>query len=963
MKKIIQFNLTVMATFGFLFIFNISVSAQVQRNFSPRFNETVNGDVTMIANNMISRTATTNYNGEDDNHDFNDNVYVDIDTDNTTFNSSSATFVNPEPLVACLNIIKTYLYWAAADKENTNGDDNQPNWNYNDIKLMLPGENTYTTITADEVLYRGRDTHFSNDPYVCIKDITSLVTSLASPYGKYQVANVEATYNDLFSHTLGSHPGTSGGWQIVYVYESPELATKNISLFDGYAHVSETNNNFDIDFNGFLTVPVGSVNAKIVFGSLEGDRDLVGDRLQIRNVANTFVDLTAPLRTADNFFNSRITVGNTDFINRNPASINTLGYDAAVFQLDNTDNSIINNNQTSATLRLTSDQEVYGLYLIGLSVDVWAPNLYPIRLISDAENDITEAGNNVVFDFNFSNTGNDDAINVVLSTILPTNLEFVSANNLPNGVTYSYNINTRQLQFFVEDGLVDVGDTPLDLQFEVQIKNECYFLEENCDLSFELQLIATYNGVENPTPQTTLSSHDLDVCQLGTVLPITIIQPDAAVWANPPEDLNRTFNCDNLSNLNSAQSLFPDTDKCNFILTKTSGDFVPNAGCGSSGTYTNTWIFTDACGRTIADYIQVITVIDDSPPIFEALPNDVILECADVLDFTPANVTDSCSATINLTFEDITTNGSCDSDYTITRTWRAMDECGNISTASQTFIIQDTVPPSLDTSIEPEITLVCSVVPEVPNLEFSDSCSTNITIIYEEEQQIIDNENYDIIRNWTAFDDCANESAFTQIIHMQSNNTINSIPINLCGDDFSIDLNDYVNVDSSGYWESDNLNILNNTELDPINLPQGEYVFKYLTSTNQCVQTTELIIQIGDICIEKEPCIKSLFDIEISKLVTPNGDLKNQTFNVAYISNPDVDVRTNCNIIITVKMFNRWGTKVFESRDYQNNWTGTSGGRVGTENKLPTGTYYYVITLKNSGLKPIQGYILLGTDQ
>lgn len=963
MEKITQSCQTVIALFGFLFAFSFIASAQVQQNFTPRFSETINGDVIIIANNMLSRTVTTDYNGEDGNHDFSDNVYVDIDTDATTFNSSSANFVNPEPQVVCLNIIKTYLYWAAGDKEKDNGDDNQPNWNYNDIKLMLPGENTYTTITADEVIYRGRDTHFSNDPYVCVKDITALVTSLANPYGKYQVANVEAKKDDLFSHTLGSHPGTSGGWQIVYVYESPELTTKNISLFDGYAHVSKTENNFDIDFNGFLTVPVGPVFAKIVIGALEGDRDLSGDKLQIRNTANTFVDLTAPLRTADNFFNSRITIGNTDFTNRNPASLNTLGFDASVFQLDNTGNSIIDNNQTSATLRLTSDQEVYGLYLIGLSIDVWAPNLYPIKLKSDAENDVTEASNNVIFDFNFSNTGNDDAINVVLSTTLPTNLEFVSANNLPNGVTYSYNINTRLLRFFVEDGLVDVGDAPLNLQFEVQIKEECYFLEDSCDLSFEMQLLATYNGVENPAPQSTLSSNDLDECQLGTVLPITIVQPDAALWANPPEDLNRTFNCENISNLGNAQSLFPDTDKCTFVLTKTSGPFVPVAGCGSSGTYTNTWTFTDACGRTIADYVQLITIVDDTPPVFEALPNDSTIECVQGSNFTQPTVTDSCSATINLSFADVTTSGSCDGDYAVTRTWTAIDDCGNVATANQTIFIQDTTPPTLDSIIEPELTLTCSLVPEIPTLEFSDSCSSNITIIYEEEEQIIDDENYDIIRNWTAYDDCANDIKFTQIIHMQANNSINTIPLNLCANDFSIDLNNYVDVANNGYWESDNLNVLNNTEFDPVNLSQGEYVFNYVSSINQCVQITELTINIGEICMEREPCIKSIFDVEISKLVTPNGDLKNQTFNVAYISNPEVDVRTNCDIIITVKMFNRWGTKVFESRDYNNDWTGTSGGRIGTEMELPTGTYYYVVTLVNSGLKPIQGYILLGTDQ
>jgi len=516
MKNITSYSLKKVIPLIFFFTLNITVLAQVENDFTARFNETVNGDITMIANTMISRTATQNYNEEDGNHDFTDNVYVDIDTDDSTFNSSSATFSNPLPQISCLSIRKVYLYWAAADKETSANEDNQPNWNFNDIKIMLPGETIYSTITADEVIYRGRDTHFGNDPYICFKDITESVIQLNSPYGKYQIANVEGKTGGLISHQIGI-PGTSGGWQIVYIYESPELSTKNISLFDGYAHITKELNNFDIDFDGFQTVPEGPVNANIIIGSLEGDRDLIGDKLQIVNTENNFIDLSAPQRPTDNFFNSRITVGNTDFINRTPASLNTLGFDASVFKLDNPNNSIIDNNQTSARIRLTSNQETYGLYLIGLSVEVWSPNLYPIKLRANIEGNITNASDAVIIDFNFLNRGNDDAINVVLSTILPTNVEFVSANNLPIGVTYAYDPITRLLEYFLVDGLVDVGDPLLNLNFEIVIKEECYFLEDSCDLTFNIQLKATYNGVDNPTPRTTLSSYELDDCQLGTV--------------------------------------------------------------------------------------------------------------------------------------------------------------------------------------------------------------------------------------------------------------------------------------------------------------------------------------------------------------------------------------------------------------------------------------------------------------
>ncbi|MBR9845703.1 MAG: hypothetical protein GYB35_06125, partial [Algicola sp.] len=376
--------------------------------------------------------------------------------------------------------------------------------------------------------------------------------------------------------------------------------------------VSGVDKDFDILFDGFQTIPIGPVNTKIVIGSLEGDQDLSGDRLQIRNVVGNFVDISAPQRSSTNFFNSRITLGNNNFIDRSPASTNTLGFDAAVFELNNGGNfnTIIGNNQTSATLRMTSNQETYGLYLLGLSVDVWAPDLNPIEMTLNSGMNPTNAGDDLGFSFDIRNLGNDNAVNLEITTTLPPQVVYNGSDNLPLGVTPNYDPNTGVLSFSVADGLVNVGSPDLNIDVNLSVQDECYFLEDNCDLSFNVQFVATYNGVLNPNRQTTLSSATLDGCNVGIQDPstITVNQPAEAIWATPLSDLDRTVDCNDTNALNEAQALEPETDKCNFTYTKNSGSFVEDSNNPSTGTYTNTWTFTDACGRTSSEYVQVITV-------------------------------------------------------------------------------------------------------------------------------------------------------------------------------------------------------------------------------------------------------------------------------------------------------------------------------------------------------------------
>ncbi|MBB1141046.1 gliding motility-associated C-terminal domain-containing protein, partial [Myroides sp. WP-1] len=85
-------------------------------------------------------------------------------------------------------------------------------------------------------------------------------------------------------------------------------------------------------------------------------------------------------------------------------------------------------------------------------------------------------------------------------------------------------------------------------------------------------------------------------------------------------------------------------------------------------------------------------------------------------------------------------------------------------------------------------------------------------------------------------------------------------------------------------------------------------------------------------------------DIVIYNLVTPDGDGKNDYFIIDNIKKYPNN---------TVEIYNRWGVRVYETKGYDpsgdgssNVFRGYSEGRVTVDKnkKLPSGTYYYVVT-------------------
>lgn len=86
-------------------------------------------------------------------------------------------------------------------------------------------------------------------------------------------------------------------------------------------------------------------------------------------------------------------------------------------------------------------------------------------------------------------------------------------------------------------------------------------------------------------------------------------------------------------------------------------------------------------------------------------------------------------------------------------------------------------------------------------------------------------------------------------------------------------------------------------------------------------------------------------DCTIPTIITPNGDLTNDRWEIPCLAN--IQYASN-----TVVVFNQWGNEVFRANGYKNDWEGTYNGR-----NLPEGTYFYVVDFGNGEKK--NGFLII----
>ena len=334
---------------------------------------------------------------------------------------------------------------------------------------------------------------------------------------------------------------------------------------------------------------------------------------------------------------------------------------------------------------------------------------------------------------------------------------FRAIQGAPSGLTYGNLIDDINVVVLFETDVAPDAYDNCDSDVELEVSEER--IDGLCEDHF--QLIRTWTATDNCGNQSFASQ----------ILTVGDFEPP--VFTIHPEDV--TVDC---STIPPPPTSMVSYDSCDVTTTI---DIVYNeleliVGDSCNYTITRTWTSADACGNegTIA---QIITVRDETPPVFANVPADITVDCGVIPAPVDPTATDNCSSA-TITLVESQPSSSCSGNYTILRTWTATDNCGNQSTAEQYVLVVDNTPPTL-TGVPTDITVDCNAIPSPANVQAVDDCVSNITVDLVETTVAGGCSSGGIItRTWTASDSCGNSAMASQqiVILDQTPPVITSMP-------------------------------------------------------------------------------------------------------------------------------------------------------------------------------------------
>lgn len=213
--------------------------------------------------------------------------------------------------------------------------------------------------------------------------------------------------------------------------------------------------------------------------------------------------------------------------------------------------------------------------------------------------------------------------------------------------------------------------------------------------------------------------------QSTAISTITVVDDLAPVFDSVFDDMELTCE-EELPSPNAVTA----SDNCSTeVLVEWEEELTPGI-CPNNYSIVYTWTATDECGNQ-STASSTITVMDTQGPVFNEVYDDVVIDCGDEIP-SPLmlTATDNCTQDeilIELTEEIVP--GDCPQNYSIIRTYRAFDACGNSSIFEHEILVQDTTAPILD-DFEIEAELPCDDLDQIL-ISATDNCG-DVIITYED---------------------------------------------------------------------------------------------------------------------------------------------------------------------------------------------------------------------------------------
>ena len=210
------------------------------------------------------------------------------------------------------------------------------------------------------------------------------------------------------------------------------------------------------------------------------------------------------------------------------------------------------------------------------------------------------------------------------------------------------------------------------------------------------------------------------------------------------------------------------TDNCDGIIE---GTTITNFPITEQGQTIITWVFTDSTDNYV-EATQIVQIEDQEAPqwLDESFFSEALYIEACVESTLPSNtgtplVADNCGG-VELSYTDAETQGNCQFNKTISRTWTARDSSNNITTGVQTIYVSDNTDPILicnDTTVATANDIWDPFT--LQGISYSDECGIDTVFLVDE--WYVFNENVagfcpdSVFREYTVWDRCGNISTCT----------------------------------------------------------------------------------------------------------------------------------------------------------------------------------------------------------